>query len=369
MSSGSSSQEVACFSVDRTKYLMLSKSIADRSEPQVGIGLRSKSFRPFSRRSSIHCGSFFSAEMSRTTSSLRPRLRGRAGDVGVGPAVLVAAEALELGVELLDRCHEGVLPVDAVELGELGRVASRWVAAGRRRDVGGADTVAVGDGGQSLDVAAEQPGEHLGLGLAQLRELGRDVRDRAVVLAELVADGRAAHRGSVAVLAQRLGQRLGAVVGRRRPRQRRGSAPRARRPGGGRTRRRPRRPPVSREEAQRAGGEVVVRLVEGVAAGVGEHEDLGRAAAPAGAVDARLAGLERPSATRWSRWRRTAAGVRSSRSARAAAVDGPFSRIERATRSRVGASSDHAGSLGSGSCSPASRWCPRHDFTTPVCLN
>ena len=65
---------VACFSLDRTKYLMLSKSIAERSEPQVGIGLRWKSLRPFRRRSSIHCGSFFFAEMSRTTSSLRPRV-------------------------------------------------------------------------------------------------------------------------------------------------------------------------------------------------------------------------------------------------------------------------------------------------------
>ena len=42
--------------------------------------MRSKSLRPLSRRSSIHCGSFFFAEMSRTTSSLRPRL-------AVAPAV------------------------------------------------------------------------------------------------------------------------------------------------------------------------------------------------------------------------------------------------------------------------------------------
>ena len=51
----------------------------------------------------------------------------------------------------------------------------------------GADTVAVGDGGQSLDVAAEHRREHLGLGLAQLGELVGHVRDRAVLLAELVA--------------------------------------------------------------------------------------------------------------------------------------------------------------------------------------
>ena len=68
MSSGRSSQLVACFSVDRTKYLMLSKSMPLRSEPQVGIG-----FLPNRRSSSIHSGSLFSALMLRTTSSLRPR--------------------------------------------------------------------------------------------------------------------------------------------------------------------------------------------------------------------------------------------------------------------------------------------------------
>src|SRR5580693_2895474 len=73
MSAGSSSQLAACFSVERTKYLMLSKSISDRSAPQVGIGLRPKYFRPLRRMSSIHFGSFLRPEMSRTTSSDRPR--------------------------------------------------------------------------------------------------------------------------------------------------------------------------------------------------------------------------------------------------------------------------------------------------------
>ena len=74
MSAGRSSQVVACFSVERTKYLMLSKSMPDRSEPQVGMGFFSNSFRPLRRRSSIHCGSLLSAEMLRTTSALMPRL-------------------------------------------------------------------------------------------------------------------------------------------------------------------------------------------------------------------------------------------------------------------------------------------------------
>ena len=64
----------ACFSLERTKYLMLSKSIVLRSEPQVGMGLRWKSLRPLRRMSSIHCGSLLRPEMLRTTSSLRPRL-------------------------------------------------------------------------------------------------------------------------------------------------------------------------------------------------------------------------------------------------------------------------------------------------------
>ncbi len=85
MSSGRSSQEVACFSVDRTKYLMLSKSMPDRSEPQVGIGFLPNSRSDFRRRSSIHSGSFLRAEMSRTTSSVSPRR-------AVAPAVSVSAQ-------------------------------------------------------------------------------------------------------------------------------------------------------------------------------------------------------------------------------------------------------------------------------------
>ena len=73
ISSGSSSHEPACFSVERTKYLMLSKSISLRSAPHVGIGLRSNSCRPFRRFFSIHSGSFLRVEMPRTTASLSPR--------------------------------------------------------------------------------------------------------------------------------------------------------------------------------------------------------------------------------------------------------------------------------------------------------
>ena len=73
ISSGRSSQEVACFSVERTKYLIVSKKIPLRSEPQLGIGFLSNNDNPLSLRSNIHCGSFFFDEISRTTSSFRPR--------------------------------------------------------------------------------------------------------------------------------------------------------------------------------------------------------------------------------------------------------------------------------------------------------
>ncbi len=179
----------------------------------------------------------------------------------------------------------------AGRLGCAGRVAAGWVGAAGGGDVGGADAVAVGDGGEPLDVASEQAGEDLGLGLAQLRELGGDVGDRAVVLAQLVADRRAAHRGGVAVLAQRLGEHLGASSGSAASStvavavlELGGAAAGELGDGFGAAR--------LAQEAQRAGGQVVVGLDERVAAGVGEHEDLGRAAAAAGAVDARLARFE-----------------------------------------------------------------------------
>src|SRR5260370_16947722 len=72
MSAGRSSQLAACFSVERTKYLMFSKSMPDRSEPQAGIGLPRNSFRPFSRRSSIHCRSSLRARSAPPTPPGKP---------------------------------------------------------------------------------------------------------------------------------------------------------------------------------------------------------------------------------------------------------------------------------------------------------
>ena len=74
MSAGRSSQVCGLLlRVERTKYLMLSKWMPDRSEPHEGIGLRSNMPSAFSRSCSIQSGSLFFEEMSRTTASERPR--------------------------------------------------------------------------------------------------------------------------------------------------------------------------------------------------------------------------------------------------------------------------------------------------------
>jgi len=69
-----------------------------------------------------------------------------------------------------------------------------------------ARAVAVDDRRQPLHVGAQDLGERFTLGLAQLGELLRDVRYRAVVLAQLNAVDRPSHRrhsGRVAGLRQR----------------------------------------------------------------------------------------------------------------------------------------------------------------------
>ena len=87
------------------------------------------------------------------------------------------------------------------------------------RDVRGARAVAVDDRRQPLHVGAQDLGEGLPLGFAQLRELLGHMRHRAVMLAELDAVDRPAHRcrgGRVAGLGQRPGHPVGSrfnVVG------------------------------------------------------------------------------------------------------------------------------------------------------------
>ena len=59
----------------------------------------------------------------------------------------------------------------------------------RTRYVGGTYPVTVRDRRQALHMGSQQFREDLGFGLAQLREFGRRVGDRAVVLAQLDAGG------------------------------------------------------------------------------------------------------------------------------------------------------------------------------------
>ncbi len=150
-----------------------------------------------------------------------------------------------------------------------------------------------GDRGQTLDVTAEDPRDRLGLGLAQLGELVGDVRDGAVLLAQLLAHRALADRGGEPRLAHGRGQGPGrglvGVLGEELvdPGLEDGPAT----PGelgdglvaGG-----------LGQEAQGLGGQVVVLLLEEVVTGGGEREDLGRATASAGAslVRARLAQLD-----------------------------------------------------------------------------
>src|SRR5215469_14522605 len=204
MSAGSSSQLAACFSVDRTKYLMLSKSMPDRSEPQLGMGLRWKYFRPFSRMLSIHSGSFFRAEMSRTTSSDSPRRADAPATSGSAqPNLYVPSpSSWSFAVVVILSEPSGLGGVVTACAACTAYAACAPVTRVRAGHVGGADPVAVRDRGQPLDRRAEQPAERLGLRLAQLRELGRDMRDRTVMLADLRsaangarADGADGRRG------------------------------------------------------------------------------------------------------------------------------------------------------------------------------
>ncbi len=226
--------------------------------------------------------------MSRTTASLRPRWAVRAGGVAVGPAVLVATDALELGVHLLDRGHRGV-NLSGLDVA----VWSWWDVSDVLGDAGGADTVAVGDGRQPLDVAAEQPAEHLGLGLAQLRELVGDVRDRAVLLAELLADRVVADRGGVAARgsAPRPAPRRAPVAGARRMISRYAVSSRA-------TRRRANSitassPPVSARKRSAWTARSSYCWSNRSRPALGQREHLRRAATTAGAVHTGLAGLDR----------------------------------------------------------------------------
>ena len=68
------------------------------------------------------------------------------------------------------------------------------------------NAVAVRDRGQPLHVRAQHSAKHLGLGLAQLREIGGHMRDRAMVLAHLHARAGLVRRRGVSIGGQHGGQ-------------------------------------------------------------------------------------------------------------------------------------------------------------------
>lgn len=162
------------------------------------------------------------------------------------------------------------------------------------RNMGRAHAIAVSNGGESLDVYAKHPGEHLCLHFAKLRELLGDVSDWTMMLAKLFTDRRRQRRGDISVLGERGSQGLG----------RRGSGS-----------------PIGdvvavaildgsnarlgksgdrigscglRQELERGVGEIVVRGVEGRAPGIGEREDSSRTSPSARSVNALLSGLDVP---------------------------------------------------------------------------
>ena len=139
MSAGRSSQDAACFSVERTKYLMLSKSMPERSAPQRGIGLRSNRSQRLEPELEhplrlVLQGGDVGDHVGGQAASC-----GGAGGVGVGPAEVVAAERRERlllgerGCRFRSGRHSDCLPLGIVVPG---RSAGTVVVVGAS-DIGG----------------------------------------------------------------------------------------------------------------------------------------------------------------------------------------------------------------------------------------
>ena len=138
----------------------------------------------------------------------------------------------------------------------------------------------MGDSRQPLHVRAEQPAERFCLGLAQLRKVGGNVGDRAMVLAHLHASTGLLGGSGVAVGTERGGQRGRAVLGRDIGEH--GAIPSF-----------DRGEPAMRElgesrvttgiaqVAERCDGKIVVRVRESLTSVVRQSEQLGRPPAPA----------------------------------------------------------------------------------------
>lgn len=140
-------------------------------------------------------------------------------------------------------------------------------------------------------MSTQQVGESLCLGFAQLRELGGDVGDRAMVLAELFTDTDLTGRRSVTLPGQRRSEGLGASGGVRVLGDR--VLMRADQRGDPSLREGLHRvfPGVIGEEADGRGSEVVVGVPEPGPAGFGQQEVLGGTATSAGAAAGRVPGF------------------------------------------------------------------------------
>ncbi len=323
-----------------------------RSDPQLGMACGRTGAGALRRAFSIHSGSFFFAEMSRTTASDRPRFAvapaasGSDQPYSYRPIPPAPDGSWSCGSPLL---HGGD-GVDGVPWGGTGRRRRRrrpvrpprlrrgpggrgrawctrgsrgrgWPAAARARPAGGRTPRS------RRRTAAGTPRRRAGRGSAPA-QLGAEPD---------AADLDVAGAGRVSIGGERLRQRLRALAaslaggddGRRVARLQACDAGLREGPdgvGAGRL----------LEEAQGGGGEVVVGgRHRGVPAG--RHDPTpGRAAPRSGAGGVRaVPRRHEASASSWSRCLRTPAGVRPRTSASSAAVTGPRLRTCRATRSRV----------------------------------
>src|SRR4051812_23231664 len=165
----------------------------ERSPPQVGMGLRRYVAYALSRKSSIHCGSFLCAEISRTTSSSRPARVLKIGVSGLLKPYLYSpmstcavsgaisdlllrgnarvAALLELERELGSaRTHDAPIHEDVHVVGPDVVEDALVVRDHEHAQLGAGQRVdALGDDLQRVDVEA-------GVGLVEYRELGLEHR-------------------------------------------------------------------------------------------------------------------------------------------------------------------------------------------------
>ena len=308
---------------------MLSKSMPDRSEPQLGIGFLSKIDSALTRRCEHPVGLALLGRDVADDGLGQAALGAGAGDVGVGPAEAVAAERVDLLV--LGEC------------GALGGGGHIWFLPDRAGRGCGTGTCVVQTPSPCAMVArrwAYVPSTCSKARVSASQSCGNS--------AATCATGQWCwHSWTTGAGALAWSKRNRArTARRRRPRRgwraaRRGRRPPAAgRPGWRRGARRTRSTACLTaglaQVAQRGVGEVVVGVREGGAAGVGQRVGAGRAAA---ARAAPTGGARARPGCRRRRGRRgaggCAAGESPRRSARSAALCGPRSSTVRATASRV----------------------------------